>query len=67
MSQLSATVHIYDVMTNVFLTCDVREYSPEPDKGSRPVITFQHTIPGVGETDPREWLRDALIGIVEAL
>jgi len=53
-------------MDRVFITVDVREYPHDAEQESRPALTFQTTIPGEGVTDPQEWLRDVLVGLLEA-
>lgn len=66
MSRLTLAVHAWDVMDRVFITVDVREYPHDAEQESRPALTFQTTIPGEGVTDPQEWLRDVLVGLLEA-
>lgn len=61
----SATVHAYDVMDRVQITARVTVLTPGPDQTISPVIVFSTTLEGVGEADPQEWLRDALIGLLE--
>ena len=37
------------------------------DAAATEAITYVSTVPGVGETTPAEWLKDALVGLIETL
>lgn len=66
MSRLEARVTIYDVMDQVQVTCFIKSMPDDPSgpvEWSRLVV---ETIPGRGTTDPHEWLRDALVAVLEA-
>lgn len=67
MSWQTATVHAYDVMDSVMITAVVRSTEGVGLERSPVELRATTTISGVGEDDPREWLRDALIGLLEAL
>jgi len=64
---LSTTLNAYDVMGRVHIACVVRGLSDGPLQEFEEVLRCETTIEGVGETDPRLWLKDALIGMLEAL
>jgi hypothetical protein len=63
----TATLAVYDVMDEVFVTADVRLYDAFPEHPSEIEVHCQTTISGVGSGDGRAWLRDALVGLIEAL
>lgn len=62
-----ARVHAYDVMDQVVIS--VRLWDQEDLVGHHATTTLSAvtTIAGEGQDDPTEWLRDALIGALEAL
>lgn len=62
-----ATVHAYDVMGRVFVTASVRTAPGEGERGECLELHATATLDGVGETTPREWLEDALLGLLETL
>lgn len=65
--RLVTTVHAYDVMDRVQVGATVRQYEETTREPSDTVLVCTTTFPGTGETDPKEWLRDALIGLLESL
>jgi hypothetical protein len=65
--KLVTTVHAYDVMDRVQVGATVRAYDEETREPSDIVFSCTTGFPGTGETDPTEWLRDALIGLLESL
>jgi len=62
-----ATVHAYDVMGKVFITASVRTAPGEAERGECLELHATATLDGVGESNPREWLVDALTGLLETL
>ncbi len=62
-----ASVHVYDVMDQVWVGATIRDHSTIVGEGAVEVLALSDTFAGVGEPDPREWLRDALIGLLETL
>lgn len=65
--QFIANISAWDALDRVWVSAVVREASGSPDSPTIEVTALSDTFAGVGEPDPREWLRDALIGILEAL
>jgi hypothetical protein len=63
----SATVHAYDVMGAVQVTVTVRRSEGLGAASPEAVMHAATTVPGVGESDEREWLRDALVALLEAV
>lgn len=62
-----ANVHVIDVLDQVWVSATVRD-ELQPGSGvTVEVAALSDTFAGVGEPDPHEWLRDALIGLLEAL
>lgn len=62
-----ATVNAFDAMTSVHAHAHVRAYPDNPEEPTSIVYECTTTIPGIGEIDPRQWLEDALVGLLEAL
>jgi hypothetical protein len=63
----TATVVAYDVMDTVFVTCTVRLYDTLNPGSSEAELTCATTIQGVGSGSSRDWMQDALVGLLEAL
>jgi hypothetical protein len=63
----TATIHAYDVMGKVFVTASVRTAPGESERGECLELHATATLDGVGETTPRDWLVDALTGLLETL
>jgi hypothetical protein len=63
--RLIASVYAYDVMTNVHVRALVTEYPDNKEDPPSTVIACTTTVPGTGETDPRQWLVDALVALLE--
>ena len=63
----TATLMAYDVMDTVFITCTVRLYDHENIGASEVELTCATTIQGVGSGSSRDWIQDALVGLLEAL
>lgn len=63
----TATVNAYDVMTNVFVTATVRGLPGEGEPGSSLELHATTTLSGVGASTPRDWLEDALVGLLEVI
>lgn len=60
-----ATMYASDVMNQVHAHVSVRGYPHGATEPSSIVFECTTTFPGTGESDPREWLRDALVGCLE--
>lgn len=67
MSWHTAMINAYDVMGEVYVTAVVRRSEPTPEQATAVVLQCSTTYPGVGEDDPREWLHDVLVGLLEDL
>lgn len=61
----SATISAYDLMNVIHVHASVRVVSDDPSQAMETALTVTTTLPGVGETDPSEWLRDALVALLE--
>lgn len=61
-----ATVSAYDALDAVVVTAHVRQYGDVPEEPSSIVFECTTSLPGTGESDPRQWLVDALVGLLEA-
>ena len=62
----NATVSAYDVMGDVVIAATVRQQESPESPWENTLLTVQRTT-SVGETEPREWLRDCLIALIESL
>lgn len=62
-----ATVAAFDVMETVQVTATVRLWDGLRTDGSDAEFSCTATVQGVGSGDGRDWLRDALVGLIEAL
>lgn len=63
---LNARVHIADVMDQVVVQATVFCYDHTNSVGAEE-WRFNAIVPGEGETIAAEWLRDALVGLLETL
>lgn len=62
--QTIATVQIYDVMDQVHISLQVRQQENDVSPWET-VMLEVGTYPGTGESEPREWLRDSLVALIE--
>lgn len=62
-----ASVHAYDVMDRIQVTASVAEAGTEGERAIRPVLTANTSIDGAGVSNPRDWLEDVLVALIEAL
>jgi len=63
---MNARVYVADILDQVHVeaTVFVADHTKEP---AAEVITYQATAQGVGEVVPHEWLKEALITLIETL
>lgn len=59
------TLHAFDLMDTVHASAVVRRYEETETTGSDIVFSCTTTVPGIGENDPTEWLRDVLVAVLE--
>lgn len=63
---MSARVYVADVMDQVVVKATVFEWDH-----TKSLVGEEHTfsamVPGVGEPKPDEWLKDALVALIETL
>jgi hypothetical protein len=62
-----STVHAYDALDRVHVTATVRATVGSLGDPIAEVYSVATTVPGVGEDDPNEWLRDALVALLEVI
>ncbi len=67
MSRIEARVVIYDVMDQVQIGVRITGIQECAEAGEEWITLVATRIQGTGETDGREWLRDALVAAIEAL
>lgn len=63
--ELRATA--YDVMESVHVHMTLHQTTDNPTEPNPAALTWTSAIPGEGQTDPREWTRDALLALLEGL
>lgn len=61
-----ASVHSFDMLGLVHVSAEVRQQEHD-DEPSAVVLHVNSTVEGLGVTDPRDWLRDALVALLEVL
>jgi hypothetical protein len=64
---IHATVTAYDLLDSVHVVANVRVSPDAASDDPPPALTIVTSVPGEGQTDAREWLRDALIALLEDL
>lgn len=62
-----ASVHMFDVIDQVWVSAVVRDHQDISSPDTVEVFALSDIFAGVGEPDPRQWLLDALVGLIEAL
>lgn len=62
-----ARVSAYDVLDQVWVGLSLSSQEDQVSTHPEIVLHISTQIEGTGESDPREWARDALIGLLEAL
>jgi hypothetical protein len=62
-----ASLHAYDCLDRINYSARVNAYSDYEHDGAKTEFIFGGNVGGVGETDPREWLRDVLVAFLEDL
>ena len=60
-----ASINAYDAIGNVVVSAVVRETTGALGDSREPVVACVTTVQGIGEDDPRQWLRDALVALLE--
>jgi hypothetical protein len=63
----TATIMAYDVMETVHVTASVHLFDKAQIGTATTEFTVSVDIQGVGSAEGYEWLRDALVGLLEAL
>lgn len=63
----TATITCYDVMDNVGISANVYSYGSDPSTRAECVYHKVTTVQGEGVDSPREWLKDALVALLETL
>lgn len=62
-----ARITAFDLLDQVHVALVVVDTSRPAEEGARTVLTLVDTLQGEGVSDPREWTRDALVSLLEAL
>lgn len=63
----SASLHAHDVMDQVTITARVWGDAGLGERQMQEQLSCAATVPGSGEDDPRQWLKDALVALLEEL
>lgn len=61
-----ASIHAFDVMDTVHITATVKLWDGIQTGSPTSEFSITTQIQGVGSGDDRAWLRDALVGLIEA-
>ena len=61
------SIHAYDSFENVQVTARIREYSDRDDMRGTLALALETQLASAGEDDPREWLKDVLVWLLETL
>lgn len=67
MTYYLASVSAYDALEDVHINAVVRQAGDDLESPVTSVLHQQCVVRGTGELDPREWLRDALVALLEDL
>lgn len=67
MSYYMASVNAYDALEEVHINVTVRQAGDHHESPVTSVLHQQVAVRSTGEPDPREWLRDALVALLEAI
>lgn len=62
----NATISCYDVMGDIIVAVSLRQQEHPEAKWEQALLQVT-PIRSEGETEPREWLRDCLVGLLETL
>lgn len=62
-----AQVNAYDALSNVVVAAEVKATAGGLGDPISQVFHLVECVPGVGEDDPGQWLKDALVALIEAL
>lgn len=63
----SASVHAHDVLDQVYVTARVWGDGGVGERQMVEQSSCATTVDGVGEDDARQWLKDALVALIEVL
>lgn len=63
--RLLGSIYAYEAMGRVVVTARVWDERRETAERGIDLLTARTEFAGTGEDDPREWLRDALVGMLE--
>lgn len=67
MAQRIATLHAWDMLDLVNVAVHVKTYGPVTLDIPDTTYTNAIQVRGTGEEDDKEWLKDALVALIEAL
>lgn len=62
-----AKISAYDALDQVLVGASVYDTHQWPDGGTGLCLSVSSAVPGEGVDDAREWLRDALVALLECL
>jgi hypothetical protein len=62
-----ARIAVYDCMDQIVVSAVVWEGRPGWEGGTETVLSTSTSLQGEGITDPTVWLRDSLVGLLEAI
>lgn len=60
-------LNAWDIMDRIQIRVQVWDDHDVPTEGTARVVELSRTVEGVGESDPWQWSRDALVAALEEL
>jgi hypothetical protein len=61
-----ATISAYDMFGEIFVAVTVRDHDLTGEAGREPELRCSTTVRSTGESEPLEWLQQALLGLLES-
>jgi hypothetical protein len=58
-------VSAYDVMDTIWINCVITSTDSLEKSPPTTVMHIAHQVQGIGESDPRGWLQDVLVALLE--
>lgn len=61
-----ASITAYDMFGQIFVAATVRDHDITREEGREPELRCSTMVRSTGETEPVEWLQQALLGLLES-
>ena len=63
----TASITCYDMFGQIFVGARIRDHDATGEVAEEPEFACSALVPSTGESEPIEWLQQALMGYLEAL